>query len=60
MLIRVPGMLQQVTPLVCYSVLREDVAAFFGFLFKADNRKFMVPFVCVFYEMHVFRGVRNS
>ena len=30
------------------------------FLFKADNRKFMVPIVCVLYEMHVFRGVCNS
>lgn len=55
MLIEVPGMLQQVTPFVCYSVLREDVAASFGFLFEADNRKFMVPFVCVFYEMHIFQ-----
>lgn len=60
MLIRVPGMLQLVTPLVCYSVLKEDIAASFGFLFKADNRKFMVPFICVFYEMHVFRGICSS
>lgn len=52
MLIRVPGMLLQVTPFV----LRKDVAAPFGFLFKADDKKFMVPF-CLFCEMAVFRGV---
>jgi len=57
MLIRVPGVLKQVTSLVCYSVLREDAAASFGLLFKANNRKFMVSFVCVFCEMHVFKGV---
>lgn len=42
MLIRVPGMLLQVAPFV----LRKDTAAPSGFLFKADNKKFMVP-ICL-------------
>lgn len=35
-------------PLVCYYDWREDVAAPFGFFFKADrDKKFRVHFVCV-------------